>query len=358
MKPARRFVGTKRAVVAMLLRPSSSTTTSTTKQTQPTPITPNNSSFPPPVEVLPDDFFQDAIQTSLDGLPEGSIKPNMDMFFIVRADNERDRWSGQVGFPGGRQEKGENDLQTVQREVWEEIGLLLHVPDGKLNHLLISTNKETSFVLLGRIHDRVIRQGNDLLVVACMVFLQRTVQTPMMKLAPKEVAFGGWCPITELLRPNVGQPLILSLERSLFASTYPRLTKLVSYIGLSELSFTKVPLPVIDIVKSNSTITTDVATSRFILWGMTLGMVNDALHDMTRLRNWRISLSQPGQVETIFTSSLHNYGVHIIRIVYKKVKGKSATWAEYVRLYLLSAGFITILVPTGVIVEIGRRSLL
>jgi 8-oxo-dGTP pyrophosphatase MutT (NUDIX family) len=48
----------------------------------------------------------------------------LELLFIRRAEHERDPWSGQIGFPGGRFEPGDRDLRaTAARETLEEIGL-------------------------------------------------------------------------------------------------------------------------------------------------------------------------------------------------------------------------------------------
>jgi 8-oxo-dGTP pyrophosphatase MutT (NUDIX family) len=51
------------------------------------------------------------------------VTPQMEMVFILRAQHERDPWSGHIAFPGGRVEQGETPRQACEREVREELGL-------------------------------------------------------------------------------------------------------------------------------------------------------------------------------------------------------------------------------------------
>jgi len=50
-------------------------------------------------------------------------RDGMEMLFIERAADERDPWSGNLAFPGGRVERGEEPREAAERETDEEVGL-------------------------------------------------------------------------------------------------------------------------------------------------------------------------------------------------------------------------------------------
>jgi len=52
-------------------------------------------------------------------------RDGMEMLFIERATDKRDPWSGNLAFPGGRVEHGEEPREAAERETVEEIGLRL-----------------------------------------------------------------------------------------------------------------------------------------------------------------------------------------------------------------------------------------
>jgi 8-oxo-dGTP pyrophosphatase MutT (NUDIX family) len=69
-------------------------------------------------------------------------RPVAEALFIVRARHDRDPWSGDIGFPGGRVAAGDGSPQrTAERETAEELGLELTGCDylGRLDDLYGAT---------------------------------------------------------------------------------------------------------------------------------------------------------------------------------------------------------------------------
>lgn len=112
-------------------------------------------------------------------LKEGS--PSPEVLFIIRAEHERDPWSGNIGFPGGRlHQENESPRQAAERETLEELALDLAQAKylGRLNDLYGATMP---------------------VLVSCFVY-QLLVEATLQP--NHEVAAAFWSPLATLLEPE------------------------------------------------------------------------------------------------------------------------------------------------------------
>lgn len=112
-------------------------------------------------------------------LSEATHEP--EIFFIQRAHYETDPWSGQVAFPGGREEPGDDSLaDTAIRETFEETEIDIR----------------TSGAIIGQLDDlrpRTIRL--PAVIVRPFVVLLASHSQPVLS---HEVAASFWVPLTSL----------------------------------------------------------------------------------------------------------------------------------------------------------------
>ncbi len=114
----------------------------------------------------------------------GNAEP--EILFIQRALYEGDPWSGQIAFPGGREERGDTDLAaTAIREACEELGY-----DLGRDATLIGTLDDLS--------PRIMRLPR--VVVRPFVFLMADPPAPRHS---REVADSFWVPLSVLLDRSV-----------------------------------------------------------------------------------------------------------------------------------------------------------
>ena len=110
-----------------------------------------------------------------------AAQPVPEVLFILRAHHERDPWSGDIGFPGGRVAATDADpRQTAERETHEELALDLAATD-----------------CLGRLDDLY---GATLpILVSCFVYA--AAKRPDL-CANHEIADSFWIPLDRLLDPS------------------------------------------------------------------------------------------------------------------------------------------------------------
>ncbi|MAF90860.1 MAG: CoA pyrophosphatase [Bdellovibrionota bacterium] len=109
-----------------------------------------------------------------------------EVFYMKRAENPEDRWAGQIGFPGGKKEGNESDLETAERETLEEVGF--------------DPNVDGSF--WGALNSVEARKGGSRLGFGIYPFLYRVSQKPQIIPDPAEVADTYWVPLDVILDPS------------------------------------------------------------------------------------------------------------------------------------------------------------
>lgn len=113
----------------------------------------------------------------------GSSMEDLEIGYILRAVRNEDRWSGQIGFPGGKRDPQDStDLETAIRETREEIGLNL------------STQQ-----LVGRLDDIQARKAGSLLDFFIRPYVFHIKEAIQPRLNPDEVADFFWVPFKDIL---------------------------------------------------------------------------------------------------------------------------------------------------------------
>lgn len=144
----------------------------------------------------------------------------LELLFIRRAEHEKDPWSGHIGFPGGRTEPGDSDLQaTALRETREETGLDLAGDGEQLGAL-----DEVKALARGR--------PVDLVIAPFVHRLHRRLEG-----APShEVVSLHWLSLERLLSPGTRSTLQYSFEEDVLDLPCLRIDGLVIW-GLTYRMF-------------------------------------------------------------------------------------------------------------------------
>ncbi len=147
------------------------------------------------VEVPGGPAMQAAVALILHEAPGG----DPELLYIERAQVEHDPWSGQMAFPGGRQESRDADLQaTAARETLEETGIRLSQP-------------------IGRIDDTTGGKAPDWQIVVS-TFAYELAERPRLRLN-REVSSAVWVPLSWILNPESAAQY--RFERAGFHGSYP-----------------------------------------------------------------------------------------------------------------------------------------
>jgi 8-oxo-dGTP pyrophosphatase MutT (NUDIX family) len=235
----------------------------------------------------------------------------LELLYILRPQSPRDPWSGQVAFPGGKQEPGDggSDLRTALREVKEELGLdLLGDGGGRsfvggggggdcgdgggsvgdassaLDAVVAELDAGAGgsaaapFALLGRLHDAPIFSGGrqrEGAAYCCFVFLQRAAATPPLALQAGEVAAVRWVPLSHFAKAGAAQPFALARDGyGLVPTSAAWPAWLRSALGVERAYFPSVVLPLPPAAPPPAP---PPAPPRMQLWGMSLRATSELL---------------------------------------------------------------------------------
>jgi 8-oxo-dGTP pyrophosphatase MutT (NUDIX family) len=238
----------------------------------------------------------------------GDEQGELELLYILRPQSPRDPWSGQVAFPGGKQEPGDggSDLRTALREVKEELGLdLLGDGGGRSDVVVVGGGGDCGdcggsvggassaldavvaeldagaggsaaapFALLGRLHDAPIFSGGrqrEGAAYCCFVFLQRAAATPPLALQAGEVAAVRWVPLSHFAKAGAAQPFALARDGyGLVPTSAAWPAWLRSALGVERAYFPSVVLPLPPAAPPP-------APPRMQLWGMSLRATSELL---------------------------------------------------------------------------------
>ncbi|CAM9922570.1 unnamed protein product [Scytosiphon promiscuus] len=193
----------------------------------------------------------------------------VEMLVIKRATSLRDKWSGHIALPGGRQEIGETELQAAVRECREEVGLSL---------------ASSRFALLGRLEDSKTSTGKDALTVSCFVFLQTDgIQAPLA-VQTSEVAFAWWVD-TAMFYPNPAPQEVGFAVTSMVKAARKPHWKVLMWLFRAETVFFPCFFlppppasgwpPLQDCAASSIPMEYPLNETTFVMWGLTFGVVSN-----------------------------------------------------------------------------------
>ncbi|CAH0479987.1 unnamed protein product [Peronospora belbahrii] len=204
---------------------------------------------------------------------------SLQLLFVRRSINEKDTWSGQVAFPGGRRQKKtkmnlsslddvseewtdwESLRETAERETMEEVGLYLTTPHV---HWIGSLPPIRTHL-------------HSLSVSVQVFFIDKTADEHdyKPKLQESEVANVFWVDVQELFNAQRYHVLVYPLEDSLTSLRIrPRVLAVAKWL-LGNMLFDCIYLPIPNHAGSDEDHQTHRNMHDFVLWGLTLRAVVD-----------------------------------------------------------------------------------
>ncbi|KAG9302231.1 hypothetical protein G9A89_008721 [Geosiphon pyriformis] len=196
-----------------------------------------------------------------------------EIFYIKRALRDGDRWSGQMAFPGGKRDPEDvDDLDTAERETFEEVGLDL--------------GNTKQFLCLGALDDREVTTtfGKKLLMILCpFVFLQITPNSLPIEISGSEVASAHWIPLDHFFDRVLTQtwdPVSVDISSRLAPNSWILQRMLQTLTGRLHFHCIKLPSIVSFIKSPPNTNIEQVQKEHLHLWGLTLQMTSDLIDMM------------------------------------------------------------------------------
>lgn len=172
------------------------------------------------------------------GILVAGAKQNPSICFIRRAKWQSDPWSEHIAFPGGSRTAGEDALQTLRRELMEEIGWSVEDHQGLLQ--------------LPQLRIRLAGRERLLLLDA---FVYRVEGAPPALRCGPEVESAFWIPVSELWSLNnldqhslgdggetLVYPAITTSEGIIFGITLRVLTLLSDQLGIPLRHLEEIPM--------------------------------------------------------------------------------------------------------------------
>lgn len=197
------------------------------------------------------------LETWISDLP-ASAEP--ELLFIKRTVDKRDRWSGHIAVPGGRQDPGETDLETAVRETREEVG--------------IDLDKDGFYV--GALDQRPLKVswGRRLALVLCPFVL--VLNNPDAAMSPQwsEVATCFWYPFSRLFDESY------SVHEHVTVGDRVKLSFLPSFLArfirwqIGDMLFSAIEMHP-DTIEPSPTDLPPAPPPPYKVWGVTLGVLVD-----------------------------------------------------------------------------------